>query len=105
MIRYIDGHRAAFGVEPICDVLQFAPSTYYAAKTPPPCARKIRDAELRTDITRVHEDNYGVYGVRKVWRQLNREGIDVARCRVERLMRLMGLAGRVRAARAGRPSP
>jgi putative transposase len=96
MIRYIDGHRAAFGVEPICDVLQFAPSTYYAAKTRPACARKIRDAELRADITRVHEENYGVYGARKVWRQLNREGIAVPRCRVERLMRVMGLAGRVR---------
>jgi putative transposase len=76
--------------------LQFAPSTYYAAKTRPACARTIRDSELVPEIRRVHAENFGVYGVRKVWRQLHREGITIGRCRVERLMRQAGLAGRTR---------
>src|SRR5438128_7934301 len=97
--RYIDSHRSHYGVEPICEVLQVAPSTYYAAKRRPPCRRRLRDEELRAHIARVFEANYGVYGVRKVWRQLNREGIGVARCTTERLMRQMGLAGRVRGRR------
>jgi putative transposase len=96
VIAYIDGYRGRFGVEPICEVLQVAPSTYYAAKTRRPCRRRVRDEELRVEIRRVHAENFGVYGARKVWRQLNREGIRVGRCRVERLMRQMGLAGRVR---------
>ena len=96
MIAYIDGYRGRFGVEPICEVLQVAPSTYYAAKTRRPCRRRVRDEELRVEIRRVHAENFEVYGARKVWRQLNREGIRVGRCRVERLMRQMGLAGRVR---------
>jgi putative transposase len=96
VIAYIDGYRGRFGVEPICEVLQVAPSTYYAAKTRRPCRRWVRDEELRVEIRRVHAENFGVYGARKVWRQLNREGIRVGRCRVERLMRQMGLAGRVR---------
>lgn len=95
-MAYIDAHRDRFGVEPICEVLQVAPSTYYSAKTRAPCRRGLRDAELREHIRRVFEDNYGVYGARKVWRQLHRDGISVARCTVERLMRQMGLAGRVR---------
>jgi putative transposase len=95
-MAYIDGYRGRFGVEPICEVLQVAPSTYYAAKTRRPCRRRVRDEELRVEIRRVHAENFGVYGARKVWRQLNREGIGVGRCRVERLMRQMGLAGRVR---------
>jgi len=97
--RYIDSHRSNYGVEPICEVLQVAPSTYYAAKKRPPCRRRVRDEELRAHIARVFDDNYGVYGVRKVWRQLNREGIGVGRCTTERLMRQMGLAGRVRGRR------
>jgi putative transposase len=96
MNRYIDAHRAHYGVEPICEVLEIAPSTYYAAKTRPPCRRRVRDEELKAHIARVFEANYGVYGVRKVWRQLNREGIGAARCTTARLMRQMGLAGRVR---------
>jgi putative transposase len=96
VIAYIDGYRGRFGVEPICEVLQVAPSTYYAAKTRRPCRRRVRDEELRAEIRRVHTENFEVYGARKVWRQLNREGIGVGRCRVERLMRQMGLAGRVR---------
>jgi putative transposase len=80
-------------------VLEVAPSTYYSAKSRPPCRRAERDAELKEHIRRVFEDNYGVYGARKMWRQLRREGIDVARCTVERLMRQLGLAGRVRGRR------
>ncbi len=92
-----------FGVEPICKVLtshglKIATSTYYAAKKRTPSARSVRDAELKTQISRVHAENYGVYGVRKVWRQLHREGIPVARCTVARLMRDLGLEG----ARRGR---
>jgi putative transposase len=85
-----------FGVEPICRTLQVAPSTYYAAKKRPQCARAVRDEQLKAEIRRVHGENFAVYGARKVWRQLNREGIVVARCRVERLMRQVGLAGRIR---------
>ena len=96
MNAYIDAHRDQFGVEPICTVLQVAPSGYYAAKKRPPCRRRVRDDELRVHIARVHDENYSVYGPRKVWRQLNREGIVVARCTVERLMGQMGLRGRGR---------
>ncbi len=96
MIAYVEAHRKRFGVEPICQVLEIAPSTYYSAKKRPPCRRRVRDEELKVDIRRVFEANYAVYGARKVWRQLNREGIVVARCTVERLMCQMGLSGRVR---------
>jgi putative transposase len=101
MIAFIDEHRAIHGVEPICRVLPIAPSTYHAhaarradvGKLP---ARARRDAALKIEIRRVYEQNFGVYGVRKVWRQLGREGIAVARCSVARLMRTMGLQGVVR---------
>jgi putative transposase len=96
MISYIDGHRDRFGVEPICRVLRFAPSTYYAAKTRPPSARMLSDQALKTEIERVHEENFSVYGARKMWRQLHREGHVVARCTVERLMADLGLEGRRR---------
>lgn len=87
-----------FGVEPICRVLtahglKIATSTYYAAAGRTPSARAVRDAGLKQHITRVHTDNYGVYGVRKVWRQLGREGVLVARCTVARLMGELGLHG------------
>jgi putative transposase len=95
-VAFIDAHRDRFGVEPICTTLQFAPSTYYAAKSRPPCSRAVRDAELVREIRRLHAQNFGVYGARKVWRQLRREGTTVGRCRVERLMRQAGLAGRIR---------
>jgi putative transposase len=98
-VAYIDEFRGRFGVEPICEVLQFAPSTYYAAKHRAPSARQLGDEILKLEIARVHEANYRVYGARKVWGQLHREGIAVGRCRVERLMRHMGLAGRVRGRR------
>jgi putative transposase len=96
VIAYIDKHRGEYGVEPICEVLQFAPRTYYAAKARPPSARAVRDEELKPEIARVHRDNFGVYGVDKVWAQLNREGTRVARCSVARLMRELGLRGVVR---------
>ena len=97
-MRFISGHKARFGVEPICRVLAehgcpIAPSTYYDAARRPPSARTQRDEQLKAAITRVHQGNYGVYGARKVWLALNREGISVARCTVERLMRELGLAG------------
>lgn len=101
MVRYITDHRDRFGVEPICRVLPIAPSTYFRvraqqqdATTRP--ARAKRDDELRVLIQRVYDENFGVYGPRKVWRQLRREGHNVARCTVERLMRDMGLSGAVR---------
>jgi transposase InsO family protein len=96
MISYIDENKARFGVEPICEQLPIAPSTYYAAKSRPPSARRLRDDQLREEIGRVHDSNFGVYGVRKVWRQLNREGIGVARCTVARLMTDMGIRGVIR---------
>jgi len=96
VIAFIDAFKHRFGVEPICVVLQFAPRTYYAAKSRPMSVRCVRDNELMPQIGRVHADNYGVYGVDKVWAQLNREGTRVARCTVGRLMRNMGLRGAVR---------
>ncbi len=101
MIDYIDTHREVFGVEPICEVLtsadvKIAPRTYYAAKTRPPSKRALSDAQLREQIARVHRENFGVYGAEKVWRQLNRERVRVARCTVERLMRELTLRGAVR---------
>jgi len=93
MNRFVDEHRAAFGVEPICRVLEIAPSTYYAARGRPPSSRAVRDAELAAAIDRVHAANYGVYGIRKVWAALGREGVTVGRDRVARLMRTLGLRG------------
>jgi len=96
MIAYIDGHKDRYGVEPICQLLPIAPSSYYQATRRSPSARALRDTELRAEIARVHDEHFGVYGARKVWRQLGREGIAVARCTVERLMRELGLRGAVR---------
>jgi putative transposase len=93
---FVDAYRHRFGVEPICRVVQLAPSTYWSAKRRPPSARSIRDDDLSLEILRVFEENFGVYGAPKVWAQLNREGIRVARCTVERLMRQMGIRGVVR---------
>jgi putative transposase len=98
-VRFVDASRDRFGVEPICRVLQVAPSSYYAAKRRRPCQRRVRDEVLKVEIARVHAANYGVYGARMVWRQLGRDGVVVARCTVERLMREMGLAGRTRGAK------
>jgi putative transposase len=101
MIAFIDVHREAYGVEPISRVLPIAPSTYHAhvAQRVEPTkrsARARRDAALRPEVRGVFEENFRVYGVRKVWRQMRREGFAVARCTVERLMRDMGLQGVIR---------
>jgi putative transposase len=101
MITFIDNHRAVHGVEPICKVLPIAPSTYFdhVAKRADPeklSFRAKRDAVLQPEIDRVFKENFRVYGVRKVWRQLRRERFDVARCTVARLMRAMGLEGVIR---------
>ena len=97
-MRFIDEHQGVFGVEPICRVLSghgapIAPRTYYAAKSRPASARAVRDEQLKAEITRVWKENYEVYGADKVWLELNRRGISVARCTVERLMRGLGLQG------------
>lgn len=101
MIAFVDDHRDEYGVEPICSVLPIAPSTYYEhrARIEDPdlrSAREKRDEQLRPQIQRVWNENYAVYGAEKVWRQLDRENVDVARCTVERLMRGMGIRGAVR---------
>lgn len=122
VIEYIDNHRERvvegkeLGVEPICAVLkeagvQIAPRTYWATKRRAPSKRVLRDAELAKEIQRVFVENYGVYGARKVHAQLNRDGVRVARCTVERLMRRLGLQGLRRGRRprttiaAASPSP
>jgi putative transposase len=92
----IEALRDRFGVEPICRVVGVPASTYYAAKRRPPSVRQRRDLKLKAEIQRVYDDNYQVYGARKIWRQLRREGICVARCTVERLMGELGIAGAVR---------
>lgn len=95
-MKFIGAHRERWGVEPICRTLQVAPSTYYAVVARRPSARQLSDAQLKIEIARVHRDNVGVYGIEKVWRQLNREGIKVGRDRVARLMDGLGLSGVVR---------
>jgi transposase InsO family protein len=104
MTAFIDKHKDAYGVEPICSVLPIAPSTYYEqrARQADPSQlpeRTRRDAALKVEIERVWNENRQVYGARKVWRQLHREGFPAARCTVERLMRQMGLQGVVRGKR------
>jgi putative transposase len=99
MIAYIHAHKDRYGVEPICRVLPIAPSTYYQATRRSPSARAVRDTQLKAEIRRIHAEHFGVYGARKVWRQLQREGIAVARCTVERLMGELGLEG----VRRGKP--
>ena len=104
MVAFIDEHRHKYGVEPICAVLPIAPSTYYEhrARIVDPDRRPrraLRDAALKPQIQRVWDENFRVYGVRKVWRQLNREGIYLARCTVARLMRDLRLRGVVRGRR------
>ena len=101
MVTFIDQHRTIYGVEPICEVLPIAPSTYFRCKAEQRdptrrSARRQRDAVLRAIIRRTYEEHHSVYGSRKVWKQMGREGLREARCRVRRLMREMGLAGAVR---------
>jgi putative transposase len=110
MYAFVDAHRPEYGVEPICRVLQIAPSGYYAHRArqaDPTCrsARAQRDVTLRAQIRRVWRDHHEVYGVRKVWQQLRREGEGVARCTVARLMRELGLRGVVRGGRVRTTRP
>ncbi len=100
-IEFIDQFKGDHGVQPICDTLKdtdaaIAPSTYYAAKTRPESARSNRDRALTEQITTIHDDNYSVYGVRKVYAEMHRQGTPVARCTVARLMKEAGLKGIVR---------
>ena len=95
-MSFITEHKGRWGVEPICRVLQVAPSSYYAAIRRPPSARRRRDEVLKRAIRRVWDEHRQVYGADKVWAQLKREEIPVARCTVERLMRALGLRGVVR---------
>jgi putative transposase len=111
-VEFVNSQREEHGVQPVLRALQgtpaqIAPSTYYAAKTRPASARAVRDGELIAKIEQVHEVNYGVYGARKVWHELNRQGVAVARCTVERLMREAGLRGLLRdkSPRTTRPAP
>ena len=109
LVTYIDEHRDVFGVEPICRVLTecgwpIASSTYRAAKRRPPSARQRSDAELAEQIRRVHSDNC-VFGARMVWLTLNRDGVPVARCTIERLMRQLGLHGAIRGRKVRTTTP
>jgi putative transposase len=112
MVDFIDDYRDVYGVEPICQQLPIATSTYYEHKACQACPERLsdrarRDAELKRRIEAIWEDNFRVYGARKIWRQLQRDGVDVARCTVERLMREMGIQGVSRGARrqTTRPAP
>lgn len=107
MIPFIDSHRQAFGVEPICTQLQVAPSSYYAARRRLPSAREVNDATLADIVTRVHRANFGVYGIRKVWKALGRLGIAAGRDQVARIMKRVDLQGatRTRRTRTTRPAP
>ena len=101
MTAFIDEHRAEYGVEPICRVLPIAPSTYHERVAQRRDLGRLsdrarRDQDLKPEVMRVFAENFGVYGVRKVWRQMNREGFAVARCTIERLMRDLGLQGVIR---------
>jgi putative transposase len=98
VMSFIDSHREELGIEPICRELAIAPSSYHehAARLADPAkrsARARRDDEIKQQIKRVHDDSSGLYGTRKVWHQMRREGATVAKCTIERLMRAMGLAG------------
>jgi len=115
VVAFVDDHKARFGVQPICRVLsahgvKIAPSGYYAHKARPASARSVRDGELTALIRGTYSDpdkGCGVYGYRKMWPQLRRDGLPVARCTVARLMRAAGLAGVVRGRqfRTTRPDP
>ncbi|WP_438874982.1 IS3 family transposase [Winogradskya consettensis] len=111
-VAFVDSQKAEHGVQPVLQALehtpaQIAPSTYYATKTRPASARSRRDEQLTATIEQIHEDNYSVYGARKVWHELHRQGAPAARCTVERLMRAAGLRGllRDRSPRTTRPAP
>ena len=98
-MNFITTYRSRWGVGPICSALQVAPSTFDAALSRKPSRRSQRDEQLKPDIERVHREKFGVYGIEKVWRQLNREGVKVGRDRVARLMDDLDLEGVVRGKR------
>jgi putative transposase len=111
-VAFVDSQKDQHGVQPVLQALedtpaQIAPSTYYATKTRPASARSRRDAELTALIKQIHAENYSVYGARKIWHELHRQGVPVARCTVERLMRAAGLRGLLRdkSPRTTRPAP
>ena len=111
-VAFVDSQREEHGVQPVLQALedtpaQIAPSTYYAAKTRPASARSRRDSELTEMIKKIHQENYGVYGARKIWHELHRRGVPAPRCTVERLMRAAGLRGLLRdkSPRTTRPAP
>jgi len=95
-VKYIEAHKAQYGIDPIGRELQVAPSSLYAAASRPPSARQAHDQDLKVEIVRVHKENFNVHGAWKVWRRLNREGIPVGRDHVARLMPEIGLVGTVR---------
>jgi len=99
VVSFINAYKERWGIEPTCNELRVAPSTYYAATAHLPSARQRRDEQLKVEIGRVHRDNFGVYAIEKVWRQLNREGIQVGRDHVHRLMDELDLEGVVRGKR------
>lgn len=107
MFAFVDKHRDEHGVEPICKALQFAPSTYYALRSRPESARAVSDREPGEKIESIHAGNCGVYGARKVHKELHRQDIPAARCTVERLMRQKGLRGisRAKGPRTTKPTP
>ena len=107
MVDYIDQHRESFGVEPICTVLQVAPSTYYAAKARPPSQRQLRDEVIVVAMLAIWQANYSVYGARKLWKAMQRAGHTIGRDQVARLMRSNGLRGVRRGAQVftTRPDP
>ena len=105
MIVFIDEHKGAYGVEPICRELPIAPSTYYAARSRPPSARAIEDEELKAKILEVYKENYEVYGAEKIWIALRRKGVDIGRDRVARLMGALGIEGVVRGKRPRTTKP
>ena len=92
-MSFIDEHRSRFGVEPICRTLDWCVSSYYARRKRPPSARQQHDETLVPVIRQVHADNYQAYGARRVWKELARRGVEVGRCRVERLMRQHAIQG------------
>jgi putative transposase len=95
-VKFINTFKERWGVEPICQTLEFAPSTYYAAVSRPPSARRVRDDQLKPQIERVHRENFDVYGVEKIWKQLRRQSVAVGRDQVARLMADLNLFGVVR---------
>jgi putative transposase len=105
MVAYIDEHREEYGVEPICAQLPIAPATYRRHKNRMPSRREQDDERLATEVARVFEENYGVYGRRKVWAQLNREGIRIGRDHTERLMKRLGISGAVRGRKVRTTTP